>query len=308
MLEIEKLEREWRRYKMKRLKPWFLFALSILLISGVATWVGKEDIVRAFEASGKESGAQQIAGRAEESPSGVNTHSSGSGEKTPEEESGKQAAEPESANGLENVKLQSPSKPLSASVTDEKVSDKSTPAANEPDVTLNADTDFLKSFDRIETVSSSKKRKETVKPASERAIHENNGKIAKGSTEEIRESKEESFVQDRERSTSGIQIVATKVNNTLKHLIAKFNRTNDPKLASYIAQSYYKKGDYKEALKWSVTANSLDPSSEETWLVYARSKVKLGRKEEAIKALRIYLNQYNSRRAKSYLKSLESGR
>jgi tetratricopeptide (TPR) repeat protein len=103
-------------------------------------------------------------------------------------------------------------------------------------------------------------------------------------------------------------IISTKqTNNTLEYLIERFNQNRDPKLASYIAQSFYKKGNYEETVRWAILANSIDPSSEESWLLFAKAKVQLGQKQDAIKALRIYLNQYTSGKVKAYLHSLETG-
>ncbi|WP_457597202.1 CDC27 family protein [Hydrogenimonas sp.] len=107
---------------------------------------------------------------------------------------------------------------------------------------------------------------------------------------------------------SGKLVISTKqTNNTLQYLIDKFNQTRDPKLATYIANSYYKKGAYKETIRWAIMANSLDPASEESWLLFAKAKTKLGQREDAISALKIYLNQYPSKRVKAYLQSLETG-
>jgi tetratricopeptide (TPR) repeat protein len=109
-----------------------------------------------------------------------------------------------------------------------------------------------------------------------------------------------------EKSNTKLRISTRKTNNTLKFLIERFQKTKDPKLATYIAKSFYNKKKYDEAVRWSVIANSLEPSNEASWLIFAKAKTALHQKEDAINALRIYLNQYPSKRVEAYLNTLES--
>jgi len=108
------------------------------------------------------------------------------------------------------------------------------------------------------------------------------------------------------KKTKSIIISTKKTNKTLEYLINRFHETRDPQLALYIAQSFFRKKAYQECIRWSVMANSINPSNEVSWILFAKAKTALGQKEEAIKALKIYLHQYPSHDAETFLKVLES--
>ncbi|WP_457592784.1 CDC27 family protein [Hydrogenimonas sp.] len=309
MLEIEKLEKEWRKYRAKRMKPWFvLFFAAVFLTGGYLILQNYGSDIVTFNLT---NGSTEKKSE----PAAVPV-----AEKTPETQ--KRADEALAGNipvaKTEVAKVPVAAKPEVPAAIDEKetslpkteepaVAVKETPK-KETSVVLNPDIDFL------ENISPSHERSHKVYSKPVKAVkHET---IAadippKQSTRQSKNRAEDDSGMKQETESgknSTLMIRSTKANNTLEYLIKRFNERRDPKLASYIAQSYYKKGKYKEAVKWSVMANSLDPSSEETWLIFARSKVKLGQKEDAIRALRVYLNQYSSRNIKSFLQSLEAGR
>lgn len=141
--------------------------------------------------------------------------------------------------------------------------------------------------------------------------NDNAEKIAKTTPKHHKKSKTKNsaplFEKTTKKTASSIVIHKNASNNkTLRHLIRRFNTNKDPGLALYIATSFFKKGDYKNAVHWSIVANSLDPSNETTWLLYAKSKANLGKKREAIQALKSYLNQYSSEEIRKYLTALEN--
>ena len=94
---------------------------------------------------------------------------------------------------------------------------------------------------------------------------------------------------------------------SLETLIEDFHRNNDIGIALLIARRYYAKGDFANAAKWSLIANNLDKNNEESWLLYAKSSYKLGKKERALTALKIYYNRSRSKRAYILLKQMLQG-
>jgi len=60
-----------------------------------------------------------------------------------------------------------------------------------------------------------------------------------------------------------------------------------------MAEKYYQKGEFKEAIKWAKNANIQNKKNPLSWIITAKALYKLGKKEEAIKILKIY-NTYNS--------------
>ncbi len=301
MLEIEKLEKEWRRYRARRMRPWFtLLFLTIFLVGGYLALKNSGVDINAvnFDKVSTEKKSEPIATRKsyENSEDEKSLNEAFSGNNT--------VSNPPIENEPAIKAVVSDNREILPRPERDKIEPKE--AENrESSVVLNPDIDFL------DNISSSRdsERKEYVKPIKHEKIAAKMPSPANHIESKNSEEDEKNTLQEHETAKkSSLLIKSTKANNTLEYLIKRFNEKRDPKLASYIAQSYYKKANYKEAVKWSVMANSLDPSSEETWLIFARSKVKMGQKEDAIKALRVYLNQYSSRNIKSFLQSLESGR
>ncbi|WP_456401819.1 CDC27 family protein [Hydrogenimonas sp.] len=302
MLEIEKLERDWRRYRAKRLRPWILSFLTLVLaFSGYLLLQESGQTSLPFKMAGIEAKKEVTPSpaAAAEAPSPIRKL-----EKPAATEERISPAADEAAVEKEPRKRPEPQ------LQEEKTAEV-TPAPKqvESSVTLNPDTDFLATLSDSmgEREQSGSRRAVAAEPVRHETIASAEPVPKPRSTSASEEPHGISEPQ-KERGGSTLMIESSKANNTLEYLIKRFDEKRDPKLASYIAQSFYKKGKYEEAVRWSVMANSLDPSSEETWLIFARAKVRLGEKEDAIKALRTYLNQYTSRNVKSFLQSLESGR
>jgi len=93
---------------------------------------------------------------------------------------------------------------------------------------------------------------------------------------------------------NNIQIIIKKDKLDIDKLIEKFEKTNDPKIAILISNFFYKEKKYKKSLKWSIIANGLNSENEESWILFAKAKVKLGKKEDAVKALKFFLSTKDS--------------
>lgn len=104
-----------------------------------------------------------------------------------------------------------------------------------------------------------------------------------------------------------ILITKSKNKNFINSLKEKFTKEKDPKIALFLSKYYYKKGDYKNSLRWAVRANELDSQNEESWIIFAKSSVKLGRKKDAIKALKTFISSHASFKARDLLNDIETG-
>ena len=308
MLEIEQLEREWRRYKIRKMRP-YLAGLVVVAAAGAAFLLLPRAPLHSFVTKERAAEKKETVQTASEAPA-VRTAPAAATEAAPQAETAKTRPAPAVPEA----------KPLAAP---EK---KSAEAKREKEIFLTPDTGFLSSFEkRGPSADRPPVREEVirrVRPARPSAVPEktNARKVAddtfsKKESQKVRPAPSQTVQAPPPRSEKtqkqkqpGKLLISTKqTNNTLEYLIERFNQTRDPKLASYIAQSFYKKGNYKETVRWAILANSIDPSAEESWILFAKAKVKLGQREDAVKALRIYLNQYSSRKVKSYLQSLEGG-
>lgn len=87
----------------------------------------------------------------------------------------------------------------------------------------------------------------------------------------------------------------------------RFKDNNSPYVGLYIARYYYDHGNYNDAYNYALKTNALNNSMEESWLLVAKSLVKLGKTDQAKRALQMYVAQSNSERARNLLDSLEGG-
>lgn len=120
-------------------------------------------------------------------------------------------------------------------------------------------------------------------------------------------SKSERRVESVPHKTKKMKFETTSVNylDTIKE---KFRKSKNPREAVILSRSYYKSGQYKEAEKWALSANKLDSSLEESWLLFAKSKAKLGKKEEALKILVSYYKKSQSDKAKRVIGQIKTGK
>jgi tetratricopeptide (TPR) repeat protein len=85
-------------------------------------------------------------------------------------------------------------------------------------------------------------------------------------------------------------------------LLKRFKEAKDFDSAMGLAYLYFKKKNFEKSIYWSKKASKLNSSEESSWLIYAKSKKAIGKKDEAIKALRLYLEYFSSSEIKKLLK------
>ena len=99
-----------------------------------------------------------------------------------------------------------------------------------------------------------------------------------------------------------VNIQISSASNEEVTLKDQFLKTNNPTIALELAKLNFKKNNFKEAIKWSLAANDIDNSLEESWIIFAKSKYMLKQKDDAIKAL----NEYNKNLNKASINTLIS--
>jgi len=109
------------------------------------------------------------------------------------------------------------------------------------------------------------------------------------------------------RKTKKMNFTSTST-NYIELMKQKFAKSNSPRDALLLANTYYKKNNYTEAEQWALSANKLNNSLEESWLLFAKSKAKLGKKKEALKILVSYYKKSNSIKAKRLIGQIQTGR
>ncbi len=93
----------------------------------------------------------------------------------------------------------------------------------------------------------------------------------------------------------------------LKGVIKRFNRKKKPALSLFIANKYYGKGDYTQSYKYARETLKLNPKIEDGVILYAKSLVKLGRKDKAVNKLNSYYKKSRSIKAKALLTEIKKG-
>jgi len=78
----------------------------------------------------------------------------------------------------------------------------------------------------------------------------------------------------------------------LNKLISSFNRSPNYDLALSISKEYLNRGDVKNAQKWALKANAIDPERVDSWIQFADILLKQGKKEKALQILRVYIDSY----------------
>ncbi len=96
--------------------------------------------------------------------------------------------------------------------------------------------------------------------------------------------------------------------DSIRYLKDKYENTHNIIFALMLCEEYYSQKDYENSLKWSIIANDIDNNSERSWVWFAKSKYRLGKKDDAVRALKAYLKANESNTVKSLLKNIENGR
>ncbi|RUM67614.1 MAG: hypothetical protein DSZ06_00800 [Sulfurospirillum sp.] len=96
-------------------------------------------------------------------------------------------------------------------------------------------------------------------------------------------------------------LITSNIIKPLDVIKKRFYKTHDILYALQVATKYFQKKDYKKALKWALIANEIDSTNDNSWILFAKSKVKLGQKDDAISALKAYLKEHHSINVKKVL-------
>ena len=96
--------------------------------------------------------------------------------------------------------------------------------------------------------------------------------------------------------------------NYIETIQKKFSRSRKPREALLLAKVFYNNRNYLKSEEWALTANKLDSSNDESWHIFAKSKAKLGQKEEALKILSSYYKKSHSPKTKALIIKIQTSR
>jgi tetratricopeptide (TPR) repeat protein len=103
-----------------------------------------------------------------------------------------------------------------------------------------------------------------------------------------------------------LEISSTEI-DTIKYLKNKFFATENIVFAIMLSEEFFNAENYEESIKWALTANEIDSRNDKSWYWFAKNKVKLGQKDDAIKAIESFLGNNTSRRLSDLLKNIKYG-
>jgi len=92
---------------------------------------------------------------------------------------------------------------------------------------------------------------------------------------------------------------------SLSFIKKKFYATNNITFSLLLSEKFFEKKEYKKALKWALISNEIDETSEKSWVLFAKSKMKLGKKQDALNALNVYLKNSDSTHVKKILDDIK---
>ncbi len=103
-----------------------------------------------------------------------------------------------------------------------------------------------------------------------------------------------------------LNIIESSSISAYKDVEKRFYQSRDTDDSLFLAKSYYRKGDYKKAEYWALQTNKINHYIDESWIIFARSKMKLGKKNEALHILENYIKRSGSDNAKHALSKLKN--
>ncbi len=114
------------------------------------------------------------------------------------------------------------------------------------------------------------------------------------------------ILKNRVQIKQKIFITSKKIDRII-YLKDRYYSSGKALYAILLSKEYYDRHKYKKSLKWAITSNNINSSNEDSWILFAKNKVKLGKKTDAIKALEAYLKSYSSKRVKILLSNIKKG-
>lgn len=104
-----------------------------------------------------------------------------------------------------------------------------------------------------------------------------------------------------------IKIESTSIKQSNLTLEQRFEATRSIEYAIEIAQKSYDSNEYGKAIKWALIANDIDKNSIDSWVIFAKSNYKIGRKNDAITALKALSSRVKSENITALIAKMEDG-
>jgi hypothetical protein len=310
MLNIHELERRWLRYKIKRSLPLALTAILSVIFLGTTFYVlNRPDVQPSLP-----SAVTSVKPVIHETP-------------VPVSEAPKELSLPEKEHVNQPITQQGT---VTSEQTVKSVSQPATqPVKPSTTLTLKPSLDFIYDIEDQQTavhavseenvqpatptvekpVVTIKPVANTVKPVAVKQSEPVVPAAKPVATETV--SREQTEIQPQQTAeqpaSSKISIITKQDEDDLNDVIQRFRTNKNPALSLFIAKRYYSLGAYQKSYNYALMTNDINSEIEESWIIFAKSLVKLNQKEMAIKTLQSYLQKHESTQAKQLIDEIRSG-
>lgn len=168
-----------------------------------------------------------------------------------------------------------------------------------PQATRYASGDTTKIAVREKTVTESKPIVEELHVAQENTQRQ----TASATVEQ--EIKEAVYVAE---SKNSINIKRRDDEEDIRDVIKRFNNNHNPALSLFVAKKYYLLNNYEQAYNYALITNEINNDIEQSWIIFAKSLVKLNQKDKAVQTLKRYIEHSSSSQARQLLEEILSGK
>lgn len=297
MIDIRELERRWLRYKIKHYLPYVILLFSVILIalilSSITLSSSKEETPtkkqpEKVEKTNTTNPALQIQ---QEKPNSTHVV---------------QPKKPQTNHQVqtnkENIALQA--QPPAKKQTNQ-------PKENPNDRVIEPSFDFLGKMKDNAVIPEVQIPKEDKQPPNSEITEQTPDTMQTSSPKRSEHSTtnlQQSQIQAQKKPAK-LEIRTKKISKKeLQSVIDRFKKNNNPALGVFIAKKYYELGEYHKSYNYALITNQINSSIEESWIIFAKSLVKLGRKDQAIKTLQAYIKTSNSSKAQILLDNIRTGK
>jgi len=296
MLNINDLEKRWVQYKIKSTIPYIVTFLTLIFAATALYFF-------LFQTKTKENLPSSALSKTEKIEQKIDLQKK-------REEKEKQIVTPQKKKEAITVKKVQKqeikkivSKPLQTETKEVEKNNKKT--RKEKKIILQPSMTFLEKLQREtqqeKTLKKSQPKKKHIQKIA--AIELPKEEFVQNSIVVANEPKKE-FKKENVK----INIRRRESQNDIKEVLARFQKNNNPALSLFAAKKYYELGNYKQAYNYALITNKINNDIEESWLIFSKALVKLGKKEEAIKTLKKYINYSNSSNAEILLDEIQRGK
>jgi len=318
MLNINNLEQRWVRYKLKSYIPYVVIILSVIfLITAVYFFFFTEIKVANSSKTPKKTIHTQIKQSTVKTLNTVEKHPNNNKPITIIHET--KITKKSKPVIEEKKKIQQDLKPQ-VQYTSTKANNKQETIIQEQEenVVLEPAMGFLEHLNDSSTLTPIKQKQISKKKIQKKPTHKRT-KIVSIETPkedymnypiEKKEKKQEKQIEKVEANNHKKTIIIKREEsrNDIKEVLSRFKNNNNPALSLFVAKKYYEIGDYKQAYNYALITNKINNDIEESWIIFAKSLVKLGEKDKAINTLKEYIHYSHSSNAQILLDEIQRGK